>query len=99
MAKSNAMCDGVYDDGTADGNLTSCSTAEGCGLPGCPHVKPVAPTRDAYDRIYTAKHQGRHLSMSVHGNLIDSQYLRIGETMSYPAGAIILLVVGPKDAE
>ena len=33
-----ALCSGDHDDGIADGNLTACSRASGCGLPGCPYV-------------------------------------------------------------
>ena len=33
------VCEGSYDDGIADGNLTACSNREGCGLPGCPRER------------------------------------------------------------
>ena len=29
-------CNGMYDDGIADGNLSACCNREGCGLEGCP---------------------------------------------------------------
>lgn len=36
-AQLKRQCSGQHDDGIADGNLTSCSPASGCGLAGCPY--------------------------------------------------------------